>query len=73
MRGWAGSRPSNGVPIRDERGCGVEARWLRVEEVRRGVRWMYGFMRAWAVVMEVRVRGRVPTAGGGGSRGDSIG
>jgi len=39
-------------------GCGVEAREDIVLHWTTGVRWMKGFMRAWASETEARVRGR---------------
>lgn len=50
--------PSQGVLRRAVGDWGVEARVESVVEVRRGVRWMWGFMREWAERMEERVRGR---------------
>lgn len=48
---------------------GVEARAERVVEVRTGVRWMWGVMRAWAERTESRVSGRVDGVGVGAGAG----
>lgn len=51
----------------------MEAKLEIVRHCRTGVRWMSGFMRAWAARTEARVRGREGVGGGGGGGGEAMG
>ena len=58
MFGFAGSCPSQSVPLSASAVCGVDARFDNVVLVCTGVKWMCGLMSSWAAMTESRVKGR---------------